>query len=352
MRLMLTVHVGLHKTGTTSIQAALGTAKGDIRRRQVYLRWTDLFITDGTVNESGVPAIRDLSRRGWSTVVSSEGALGPMSLVYPDAADVARTLESALTGIPFQVVVYLRPQHEWVSSAYTQYVKEGGTDHPSDYVKTMLGLPHLRYCSLVDDLTDNLHEGRLIVRPYGPGCDAVTDFFAHANLGPVPAYLGHLRANSSVSAEEVASLRQANLAGQASDQVHTLVPADNAQRSQTSPLPEADQRQLFDLFQEDWDALATRMTGFPDHDAAEFQSIRQAYRGWTPMPFREVHPAAPGNSRSEASEAPSELAHSDREADRRATWQERRRRMEFQLRHGPRQTLLRMLARPKAASWQ
>ena len=140
---MISVHVGLHKTGTTSIQAALGTAKGHIRRRQAYLRWTDLFITDGTINEAGAPAIRRLSQRGWHAVVSSEGALGPMSTVYPDAAAVVGRLDELFPGGELQVIVYLRPQHEWAASAYTQYVKEGGTAHPRDYVTALMQQPHL-----------------------------------------------------------------------------------------------------------------------------------------------------------------------------------------------------------------
>lgn len=332
---MITVHVGLHKTGTTSIQAALGVSKGHIRRRQAYLRWTDLFITDGTINEAGVPRVRGLSERGWHCVVSSEGALGAMSLVYPDAAPVARRLDELLGDRDLRVVVYLRPQHDWVASAYTQHVKEGGLDHPRDYVQMVMQRPHLHYASLVADLAANLPHGRLIVRPYSGGMDVVDDFYRVVGLGPVPAYLGHLRVNESLPAEAVSALRQAN-----SGSAGVAVSAD-AGRLRRSPLPEDCQADLHALFRSDWPQLAALVGTIPGHDSAEFGAVLDAADEWVPRPYAEVSVPADGPS-SPGGPAAVLAPAAPPSSERFAAW---RRRKEFQLRHGPRQALLRALMR-------
>ena len=335
---MISVHVGLHKTGTTSIQAALGTSKGDIRRRQAYLRWTDLFVTDGTINEAAVPAIRRLSQRGWHCVVSSEGALGPISAVYPDAAPVARRLDELLADQDLQIIVYLRPQHEWAASAFTQHVKEGGTDHPREYVRTLLRQPHLHYTALVRDLSESLSGGRLIVRPYSAGMDAVADFFRTAGLGPVPPYLGHLRANESLSAESVSALRKANADGLRPDSA-AAVGLPEAAAVRRSPLPEDCQQQLHDLFLEDWVSLVDLVGTIPGHDPEEFRSVVEQGHGWVPRPYVEA-PAAP--AASSAASSPAAAVAGPSSGERFAAW---RRHQEFRLRHGPRQTLLKAMMR-------
>lgn len=331
---MITVHVGLHKTGTTSIQAALGTAKGHIRRRQAYLRWTDLFVTDGTINEAGAPAVQRLSARGWHAVVSSEGALGPMSTVYPDAAPVVARLDELFTPTGLQVIVYVRPQHEWAASAYTQYVKEGGTAHPRDYVTTLMQQPHLRYTELARVMRDSIGTGQLVIRPYRAGMDAVQDFFDVAGLGEVPPYLGTLRVNESLSADSVSALRQANEIGRPIG----VTPASSTGSGRLSPLPEDSQVALHELFRADWAELSEFVGQLPGHEPTEFRAVLDGAENWTPLPYVEAPAQGAAPASPAAPEAEREIPFAERMAARRRRW-------EFQLRHGPRQTLLKAMMR-------
>lgn len=341
---MLSVHVGLHKTGTTSIQAGLETSKGHISRRQAYLRWTDLFVTDGVINQAGVDRIRALGARGWHTVVSSEGALGPMTMstVYPDAAPVVRQLDELFGDQGLRVIVYLRPQHEWAASAYSQYVRGGGALHPEDFVATMLEQPYLHHTALVDDMHRSLRAGQLVVRPYRAGMDVVSDFFDVAGLGPVPAFLGHQRANVSLSAEDTEALRRANENGGGA--VTLLTPDDDETTSpvERSPLPEDCQVELHALFQRDWTELSAVVAHIAGHDPAAFLDAVDASRDWVPRPFAGP-PPRPAASSSAAVAV--RRASTEQAAPAASAMTERLHRLEFQLRHGPRQMLLKALMR-------
>ncbi len=338
----LSVHVGLHKTGSTSLQAGLGTAAGHIGRRQVYLPWTDLFLTDGVINEAGTRRIRRLGARGWHAVVSSEGALGPMSMstVYPDAAPVARQLDELFGEQGLRVIVYLRPQHEWAESAYAQYVRGGGTSHPRDFVTALREQPYLHYAALVDDMRESLRSGQLIVRPYRAAMDVVSDFFDTARLGPVPSYLGEQRANVSLSPEEVDALRRANDA----DDTAVRSPADDTESDSPlrgSVLPEDCQVDLHALFVTDWTELGGLVAAMPGHDPAEFRDLVDASRDWAPRPFVEASPHGRGVARR-ARPLSGSTGHA-RTAS--SVMMDRRQRWEFLLRHGPRRMLLKTLMR-------
>ena len=335
---MLTVHAGLHKTGSTSIQAALGTSIGHVGRRQAYLHWSDLFRTDGVINPDGMAKIRRLSARGWHVVVSSEGALGPLSTnaVYPDAPNVAAQLDALFADQDLRLVVYVRPQHEWAESSYAQYVRSGGTLHPRDYIATLRDQPYLRHTTLVDDLRRSLRTSRLVVRPYRSNGDVVSDFFETAGLGPVPAFLGAQRANVSPPAETTAAQRQANEAGTAV--VAEAAPAVGA--AARSPLPEDCQADLHGLFARDWTDLSIAVADMPGHDPREFTAAVDASRDFVPRPFvATVAPSSTSSAQTSGTTPP------DVHTSRTETTPGLRQRGEFLLRHGPRRALLRTLMR-------
>jgi hypothetical protein len=264
-----------------------------------------------------------------------------MSHVYPDADNVASRLVVLLEGIPFQMVVYLRPQHHWAASAFSQYVKEGGTDHPRTYVDALLAQPNIRYTRLVNTLCRRLGDDRLLVRPYGESTDAVADFFATAGLGPVPAYIGSLRANASVSPDQVTAMRVANASGA---QPPAGMSADARLRGpERSPLPKESQVKLHDLFRTDWADLADRVATLPGHDRREFDAVMAADAGWTPHAYAEEVQVLQIEVEGKRVAHESESAEIDSECGQ--SWSHRRRRWEFRLRHGPRQAMLRALAR-------
>lgn len=245
---MLTVHVGLHKTGSTSIQTVFGLERGHIRRKQVYLPWTDLFSGDGEIAAGNVTRIVALSKRGWHVVVSSEGALGAMSTAYPRASAVATQLAQLFQDIPLRVVIYLRPHPGWAASALGQHRREGGLTEPDTFARTLLASRGFHHATLVSDLSMALPSGSLVVRAYHPQLDVVDDLFSICDLGPVPPAFAGLRANTADSRRSV--LRASPFSADTDEALHRHFKRDWAllldDRLSTVNLADGDFRQLLE----------------------------------------------------------------------------------------------------------
>jgi len=202
---MITIHCGLHKTGSSAIQSALGMVT---HRR-------DLFVTSPRIYDGGFdPAWASLVRREGQrrhVLVTSESLLGDPFLGYDDAADRALALHEALGSEGVSVVLYLRPQVEWIPSIYLQEIQQGGTTEPSSFWASLKGRRNLRWANLVDSLGQVFSGERLVVRPYVSGIDVVQDFFRTTGLGRAPAVSGGaIRENVSISSAQAAIMRALN----------------------------------------------------------------------------------------------------------------------------------------------
>ena len=275
---MLTVHLGLHKTGSTALQTVLGISLGHIRRRQRYLRWTDLFVTDGTINYRGAKRVAALSENGWHVVVSSEGGLGSLRSMYDQAGQVTRELSELFGPENLQIVVYVRPQHSWCESAYTQYVEEGGSDLGDTFAGALMARPHFQYTNLVNSILDNT-TGAVRIRPY-VGQDVVEDFFTVADLGEIPGHLVGVRARSSRTKGGTATLRALNEinSGQGSELMEVaLVQNPWVAQLDGSLFSGSIQEELFGVFAEDWENLQ-RLDRLAGQDAMAISDVLTSTR--------------------------------------------------------------------------
>lgn len=117
----LTIHAGLHKTGSTSIQASLRHAglllpavRADFRS-EASLR------------------LRLQSARSRGLIVSSEHFLGEMSSFYSNSAERLDFLRREFESV--QLIVYLRPPLEWHESAFSQLIQQGTAVAEASYFK-------------------------------------------------------------------------------------------------------------------------------------------------------------------------------------------------------------------------
>jgi hypothetical protein len=195
---------------------------------------------------------------GWHPITSSEGMLGHARDVYAGAAGMAGVLRDALDGFDFRVVIYLRPQHKWVASAYTHACDAGATTSPEEFVASLVQQPNLNYTHFVSSLLDTLGRERLIVRAHTRFQDVVADFFTVAGLGPVPRYVQGTWANA-------------------------------LSRDGVSSLPLREQKELRAVFAEDWpNLMALLRKVYGDLDPG----FDQAYRigsEWPILPTVEPH---------------------------------------------------------------
>lgn len=248
---MLTVHVGLHKTGSTSIQVALRRA----------LKTSASVPQEGDSPNDEAVFDRLVRASESARVISSESLLGSPFDGYARLPERVRLLSDALGGKPYTLVAYLRPHLRWFESVYIQYVQGGGTEAPDDLVGRMLVSPYLRWRVLLDALIAGSGAERILIRAYSSHRDVVGDFFSVAELGRPPSGRRTPRQNPSLTASQVPLMRALNCAHSVSRAQRQRIRgvlqrmALGSQES-LSALPEELQLQIVREFRDDWVSLA------------------------------------------------------------------------------------------------
>ncbi len=183
---MAYVHVGTHKTGTTSIQAMLGANDTLLADRGILIPRTGRPAC-GTGAHHNIafelaqspqfdPALgtlvallEEISAAGAPTVVLSSEEFESLSF---NRGGLQR-LFTGLLGIGYdvRVMLYLRPQADYIESLYATIAAGGWPVDFAPFVATLLergtyGDATVDYLRLVDAFATGFHRDRLIVRPY------------------------------------------------------------------------------------------------------------------------------------------------------------------------------------------
>ncbi len=144
--------------------------------------------------------------------MSDEGILGQPVDGYASLPLLLQELDRDLSGIEWQLVIFVRPQWLWLESVYLQELQSGGTLTADEFWKRISMSPYIRWTNVVADASKVLGDERLIVRIARPEHDAVQDFFDICNLGRAPKPTGsEVRHNVSISAAQGLLLRELNL---------------------------------------------------------------------------------------------------------------------------------------------
>ncbi len=197
---MITIHCGLHKTGTSSIQLALRNSR---RLKRV--------IVPKPGNDQSDRAWRErLKQARNSRLLSDENLLGAPFDCYASAQSRISLMREALSDCEYRLVVYLRPQPDWLESVYLQGIQQGCLQSPKEFWSEMRKAPYLRWSTLLDVLERESGATGLIVRPYGDGADSVADFFETCSLPRQSRRLRQfpLRENVSISPLQSAVMRK------------------------------------------------------------------------------------------------------------------------------------------------
>ncbi len=235
----LILHIGAHKTGTTSIQASLGHAYDDLLSEGVlYPRagragpghanicWEHLGQDGYRPARGGVDALLDEIRAAnpRRVVISSEGFQ-----LDPTLVSLGTMLRDVIGARSVSVLGYVRPQREQFESVYTQLVKCGWVHAPFvDFVDDRLDTPQFDYEGRFRPWREAFGD-RLAIRRYEPWAllagDAVTDFWRTAELPGSPGRtLPRLNARPGVRTIELLRSIRAFLAERRLDQVAPLLP--------------------------------------------------------------------------------------------------------------------------------
>jgi hypothetical protein len=133
------VHIGAHKTGSTTVQRLL--KRSDIRLRESSVSYDRGGLKLGRRLMWGSPLteteLRELSefwrrriqsRRERVTLLSCEGFFGNLYLGYANGLHAARDLRRILDSHVVEIVAVVRRQDRWTESAYQLYVQRGGVE--------------------------------------------------------------------------------------------------------------------------------------------------------------------------------------------------------------------------------
>lgn len=267
---MITVHCGLHKTGSSSIQLALELSSGKGRT----------IVTPKPGDDRSETGWRDrLARLATSpnAVFSDEGLLGSPYDGYRLAPARAAMLRESLTGSRYKVVVYLRPHVDWLPSVYLQGVQEGRTVGPEEFWASIKDEPYLRWANLLDLLQRESGAEKVIARAHTRSRDAVADFFEGVGLGKPPRTgKTAIRENVSIGPAQAVLLREMNARAGVHDEqrriLRTVFQRDLAAGAlkDLSPFPVITQSEIAEQFRGDWASLA--VSNLAEDESCVFQS--------------------------------------------------------------------------------
>lgn len=174
----LFIHIGTHKTGTTTIQHALRNADVSVCSQEGWNYLHRLkFLKDFMRSHDYSPALvrgfsNELNEKikglGKSSVkiISSEALSGSSTSGYMNSGVVAKMLRDATRQFDVKIIVYLRRQDEMVESMYTQMIHAGEAIHFGEFISRLEKGVSYDYYRILQDWISCFEKENLIVRSY------------------------------------------------------------------------------------------------------------------------------------------------------------------------------------------
>lgn len=182
-KIKLFIHIGTHKTGTTSIQKAFKQNPDSLKNEGVCFLdepvnkiTRNKLVHSKSLNKDLVDNVRDefsakikkAVDKGCHVLVSScEELSGNVIEGYKNTRLVAEALFASLTDLPLQtkIVVYLRRQDSFIESLYCQMIHIGETYDFKTFIKNF-NQTHFNWYNLVKDYSHVFGKENIIVRIY------------------------------------------------------------------------------------------------------------------------------------------------------------------------------------------
>lgn len=271
---MITIHCGLHKTGSSAIQLALSGVSRGARRKIVTPNPGDDRSDEGWARRLSVLAdTRD-------AIFSDENLLGEPYDGYQSAPERVSIVRRSLAGARYQIVVYLRPQVDWLGSVYLQGVQEGRTVEPGEFWSTLASRHFLSWSSLVKLLQEQSGADRVIVRAYARSRDSVADFMTLCGPNAL-SRVGRraIRDNVSISPLQAPILVALNKESELTEErrrrrreVFQSLLANQSAPPQ-SPFQQSIQREITERFRDDWQAVTDAIERSDPDEHALFSQL-------------------------------------------------------------------------------
>jgi hypothetical protein len=320
------LHIGTPKTGTSALQFGLYTAREELRSHGILYpegliaspddpKHQPLFNAIRSGNSRALASACDLIRSELSddlhsVILSSEGFYHHILEFHEGSWRLIQELARCCS---LNIIVYLRPQAEYLESLYRQYVKNPRGVNESYYgsamtIQKLMDRPRVRqnldYHGSLMQWASVVGNDRILVRRYAP--DVVDDFLSLLGVtlvrtGPRP------RRNPSLTREMAELLRSVNATFDNRQRGSLIAEMEKALkldpgRADTTILSPAEGRALMDRYRECNRRVAKHWLGeddlFPGYDVRDPAS-------WMPVHIDRAKLLAAWNSRTAPEERPS-----------------------------------------------
>ncbi len=177
----LYIHIGTHKTGTTTIQNALKiVGNKSLEEGWKYLKAPRIArkfmraekYDPGLVNKFQTELEKLLQQEESIElpisrfVMSSEELSGLATKGYQNSSIMASMLREATKQYKVKLIVYLRRQDDFVESMYTQIIHQGGSCSFKEFLAGYEGIDALNYSRILQDFRAYFGDDNLIVKSY------------------------------------------------------------------------------------------------------------------------------------------------------------------------------------------
>jgi len=278
------IHAGFSKTGSSSIQYGLGHHLAALNHRGYFLFGKNITLgRDGAHPRLPLWCLEDAAREGrmlTETVLQAAGTVGPDDTLLLTSENLSQLSMPALFAgidrhLDVTVVFYMRPQTDWIASAWKQWGLKTGVTLEA-YASGCLELHHPSYLSFIEAWQNALGSARILVRPFFmdvmAGGDPAVDFFSIIGFEDYRADLLGSAVNSSMDCSllHVMMLNASSLFTGIHDlrldqRLTPRLPAE-ARSSNLPMLSDDMQAAIEEHFREETQAILRRFSGITDVD--------------------------------------------------------------------------------------
>lgn len=209
----LSIHIGTHKTGSSTIQHAIRSSS----EAMVSEGWRHIPAPAGILRQMMVAsqysqALADSLRKYLLKeaksqlpqdryVLSYEGLSGDPRRGYVNSEVVAKMLRYATKDFQTKVVVYLRRQDDWSESMYTQTVHEGSVESFESFLHSLMVPGALDYTRFLLGYEAMFGEENIAVRSYhsASSLGILDDFSSYLGIQKLCSQAHKSRSNQSYS---------------------------------------------------------------------------------------------------------------------------------------------------------
>lgn len=220
----LIIHIGMHKTGTTSIQHALDANYASLRSRRILypkagrvrngeimsrhhpLAWSLMGETDQPLSVHIEPLRQEVKDAAPSVVILSSEHLCGANLPPNVLQDIKQIFPSA----DRTWIIYLRRQDRLAMSRYAENIKTGKVAWPSG-IRSRISVPSLDFKMVIQRLQHTVGDDKLVPVSFDASkAKLIQSFCETAGIAAPDGRLADIRENTGLPWGTLQALRLAN----------------------------------------------------------------------------------------------------------------------------------------------